>query len=157
MFMKTILLTFVAFCAVLLAACGDAGDSAADRIQAASEAIAADNYHEAQTIADHVTTNGLQGLTEQNLGRLAIIYMQLSEHDNYDLNAAVATECMREAMRVSVDSMAAFSRDLSQDEMVHFALVRRIATGIDNPVDLTSDDIIGQDDDSTAVCAGDAH
>lgn len=149
--MKTILLTFFALSSLWLVSCSSAADSPSDRIEAASEAIAADDYAGAQSIADHLTANGLSGLTEQHLGRLAIIYMQLSDHENYDLNAAVATECMREAMRVSDDSLAAFSRELGPAELGHFTLVRRLATGIDHPVDLTSDDIIGQDDDSVAM------
>lgn len=142
--LQFILLTLgMAFC---MACCTSGSDAVGERIESARDAVTAERYDEAQTICDDITRNGLDGMTETNLGRLAIIYMQLSEHDRYDENAAVATECIREALKVSSDSLAAFSRTLTPGEQVHFALVRRIAGGIDNPIDLMSDDIVGEDD-----------
>ena len=112
-----------------MARCTSGSDAVAEQIESARDAVAAERYDEAQTIC----------------GRLAIIYMQLSDHAHYDENAAVATECMREALKVSTDSLAAFSRSLTPAEQVPFALVRRIAGGIDNPIDLMSADIAGED------------
>ena len=141
--LKLILLTIAL--AFGMVGCTSGSDAVAEQIESARDAVAAERYDEAQTICDNLTRNGLDGMTETTLGRLAIIYMQLSDHAHYDENAAVATECMREALKVSTDSLAAFSRSLTPAEQVPFALVRRIAGGIDNPIDLMSADIAGED------------
>lgn len=144
--MRTLQLILLAFSILLgISGCASGSDAVAEQVEAARDAVAAERYDEAQTICDNLTRNGLGGMTETTLGRLAIIYMQLSDHTRYDENAAVATECMREALNVSTDSLAAFSRGLTPAEQVPFALVRRIAGGIDNPIDLMSADIAGED------------
>lgn len=141
--LRNILLALVSI--FTLAACSVGSDAVSDQIDTAREAIAADDFAGAQTIIDNLVKNGLDNMTEVNLGRLAIIYMQLSDHDRYEENVAAATECMRQALKVSQDSLAGFSSTLTPDEEVHFTLVRRITGGIDNPIDLMKADIADED------------
>ncbi len=114
------LLSFLFAALLWLTACGSAADAASDQLQTADEAMAAGEYTQAQTIVDNLVAKGYKGLSEDNLGRMAVLLMRLSEHSDNDENIAVATEC-------------------------YFFLVKRIATGIDNPVDLTAEEFTYED------------
>ncbi len=139
------LLSFLFAALLWLTACGSAADAASDQLQTADEAMAAGEYTQAQTIVDNLVAKGYKGLSEDNLGRMAVLLMRLSEHSDNDENIAVATECYREAAALSADSLHAFTSTLTPEELANFFLVKRIATGIDNPVDLTAEDMIGFD------------
>lgn len=129
----------------LLAACGSTSDAAADQIVSADEALAAGDYSQAQEIMGQLVRKGYKGLSEDNLGRMAVLLMRLSEHSDSDENIAEATECYRAAAALSTDSLHAFTATLSPEELANFLLVKRIATGIDNPVDLTAEEFTEED------------
>lgn len=139
------LLSFLFAALLWLTACGSAADAASDQLQTADEAMAAGEYTQAQTIVDNLVAKGYKGLSEDNLGRMAVLLMRLSEHSDNDENIAVATECYREAAALSADSLHAFTSTLTPEELANFFMVKRIATGIDNPVDLTAEEFTYED------------
>lgn len=129
----------------LLAACGSPADAAADQLASADEAVSVGDYSQAQEILDDLVKKGYKGLSEDNLGRMAVLLMHLSEHSRSDENIAEATECYRAAAALSADSLHAFTSTLTPEELANFFLVKRIATGIDNPVDLTAEEFTEED------------
>ena len=129
------LLSFLFAALLWLTACGSAADAASDQLQTADEAMAAGEYTQAQTIVDNLVAKGYKGLSEDNLGRMAVLLMRLSEHSDNDENIAA----------LSADSLHAFTSTLTPEELANFFLVKRIATGIDNPVDLTAEEFTYED------------
>ena len=73
------LLSFLFAALLWLTACGSAADAASDQLQTADEAMAAGEYTQAQTIVDNLVAKGYKGLSEDNLGRMAVLLMRLSE------------------------------------------------------------------------------
>lgn len=142
----TVILAAVALLAAIgLSGCGSAADAANEQLNFADEAMAEGRYQEAQEVLDALVADGFKGLSEQNLGRMSVQLMHLSELSHNDENIAVATECYRAALALSADSLHTFSSTLSPDELANFYLVRRIASGIDNPVDLTAEEFTEED------------
>lgn len=129
----------------IMAACGSTADAATDQLASADEAMAAGDYAQAQEIIDVLIKKDYKGLSEENLGRMAVMLMRLSEHSRSDENIAEATECYRAAAALSTDSLHAFTSTLTPEELANFFLVKRIASGIDNPVDLTAEEFTEED------------
>lgn len=120
------------------------------RLEDIASVMAYGRYDMAQDLSDELldymtATPDSSSVTESQAGTLGIMYMKLSEHQNEDENVADATMCMRHAFRLSTDSLKSFSESLSLDDQRHFVLLRRIGLSIDNPVDLTGDDIAHED------------
>lgn len=140
--------------AIAAVSCGSRAatqEQTATRLQDAAAAIADGDCVQAQSICD-----GLYGIMtgadsasvgETQAAMLGILYMKLAEQPQCDETAdiACATQCLRRAMRLSPDSLKAFSASLPLDDQRHFVLLRRIGISIDNPVDLTSRDIAEED------------
>ena len=137
-------LSICIFAAFAFAGCSADNDISA-RILAADEAISAGEYGQAQEILNDILAAGVDSLSEQNLGHLSISLMRLSEHAMPEENIAEATECFRAAQAASSDSLRAFSATLTPDELANFYLVKRIAAGIDNPVDLSAEEFSEED------------
>lgn len=108
-------------------------------IDDAEVALADNDAAEAQTICNKLTTEDIDILTEEQLGRLAIIYMKLSEQINSDENVADAATCLRQAWKMSGDSLHAFSSKLPPEDLRHFVMAKRIAGSIDCPPNLIHD------------------
>ncbi len=138
-------LSLVAVFAFLAGCASDGGDALSEQIAAVDEALAEADYEQAQEILDDVLRHGTRGISEENLGRLSVQLMRLSEHSDNEENVAAAATCFREAYRLSADSLRSFSSTLTPEEQAHFYLVKRIVAGIDNPVDLTSEEFLYED------------
>ena len=114
------------------------GDDAAERISAAETAVNEGDYSRAQSLCTPlVSEQGRKGLTETQLGQLSILYMRLSEHGDEEENIAVATQCFRDAFKMSADSLNAFFSTLQLEDQRHFVLLKRIGSSLDNPMDLS--------------------
>ena len=137
-------------CAVALCGCGgDHVDNIDDALDNAAETLAGGSYEYAQQLCDDMAAIAI-GPDSAQMGevasaRLGILYMKLSEHRNEDENVAEATQCFRRAMRLSRDSLKAFSLTVPLEDERHFVLLRRLGTSIDNPVDLTKGDLMHED------------
>ena len=139
------LLSILLFAACAFTACTSAADAADDQLRSADEAIEAGDYTQAQQIMDNLISKGHKGLTDSNLGHMAVTLMRLSEHSANEENIAEATECYRAAAALSTDSLRAFTATLTTEELSNFYLVKRIASGIDNPVDLSAEEFTDED------------
>ena len=99
-------LLFLAF-ALLFTSCKS--DSISDKITAAETAFQTEDYSAAQSLAAEITaTDSLQLLGCNNLCRLSILFMQLSEVQNEEENVASATSCYRNALLLNPDSALSF-------------------------------------------------
>lgn len=136
----------LAGCGFVAASCGNGDRMDVDSsLEVASYAISDGDYGHAQELCNVVLAMMSEAdsvnVDETQAGRLGILYMRLSEHQNEDENIADATQCIRYAFRQSDDSLKAFSTGLSLDDVRHFVLLRRIGLSIDYPVDLTNSDM----------------
>lgn len=143
---KLLIIIAIVFATLGVAACSQsASDAAAEKMSAAEDAIENGRYDEAQTILNSMMERGGYGLSEENLGNLSVLFMRLSEHESSDDNVAQAVKCLREAYRISEDSLRTFSASIPPEDLSHFYLLRRIVWGIDNPVDLTDEIFVEED------------
>lgn len=124
--------------------CEAAAPSVDERLAEASEAIADNDFEHAQIICDklaqYVAASDTAAISDEQAGKLAMLYMILSDQNDEDENVAVAAKCMKYAYNLSADSLHAFSASLTLDEQRHFELLHRITVSIDNPVDLSDDE-----------------
>lgn len=104
-----------------LASCGD---GSIDRsIDAAENSLANNDYAEAMGICNRIAErDSMNDLTINQLCRLSMIYMQLSENRDEDVNVAMATRCFHLAMEHDADSAASFYNNIPVDNQhwVHF-------------------------------------
>lgn len=112
-------------------------ESHADAIADAEQAFVDGEYGRSQEICNSITTDGLDKLSEQQLGRLAIIYMKLSEVPNGTDHVAEATQCYLQAWKISNDSMAAFTNGLPPEDLQYIMMLNRIGGSIVSPPDLS--------------------
>lgn len=109
-------LLFLAF-ALLFTNCNS--DSIADKITTAEMAFQTEDYSAAQSLATEITaTDSLQLLGCNNLCRLSILFMQLSEVQNEEENVASATNCYRNAMLLNPDSASYYYNSLPLENEV---------------------------------------
>lgn len=120
---------------VLTVACGTSRD-ADEKMSSAELAIGDGEYDKAQAICNSLFSDK-EKLDETELGRLSILYMRLSEHCFEDENIAAATQCFRDASRLSDDSLNAFFSTLQLEDQRHFVLLKRIGSTLDNPIDMS--------------------
>ena len=111
-----IIATVILVLASLFSSC--TGQSAHEKISAAEVALQAADYETAQVIASGLCNNdSIQRLGCNNLCRLSIIFMQLSERQNEEENVASATNCYHYALLLNADSAQAFYSALPIDEV----------------------------------------
>lgn len=90
-------------------------------------------------ICAELLNKDIDALDEQQLGRLAIIFMKLSEVENSDENVADATQCFRRAWKLSADSMRSFVSQLPPEDLPRYVILSRIGGSIDSPPDLSEE------------------
>lgn len=104
-----------------LASCG--GGSVDGSLDAAENSLANNDYSEAVGICNRIARrDSLNDLTVTQLCRLSMIYMQLSENRDEDVNVAMATRCFHLAMEHDADSVASFFNNIPVENQhwVHF-------------------------------------
>jgi len=128
------------FILLLLGACGDSATTdVATMIDDAEQALADGNPDQAQQICADLMANDFDKLSESQLGRMAIIYMKLPETENVGENVADATQCVRQAWKLSNDSLRGFISTLPPEDIPHFVMLTRISGSIDFPPDLSEE------------------
>ena len=106
---------------VTLSACGE---SSIDRsIDAAENSLTNHDYGEAMDICNRIAErDSMNSLTVNQLCRLSMVYMQLSENRDEDVNVAMATRCFHLAVEHDADSATLFYNNIPVDNQhwVHF-------------------------------------
>ena len=127
--------------AVLSAACARE-NSAADldaSVAEAEQSIADGEPDRAARICADLMANDFDKLDERQLGRMAVIFMKLPESESSDDNVVDATQCVRQAWKLSSDSLRGFLSTLPPEDLPHIVMLTRISGSIDFPPDLSED------------------
>lgn len=138
-FYKIIRPAIILVFAWLVGACSDSSKDIEAYVNDAQQAIAEGNDDQAAAICSDLMANDFDKLNESQLGRLAIIFMRLSESRDLDENMAEATQCVRQAWKLSSDSLRGFISSLPPEDVPHFVMLTRISGSIDFPPDLSED------------------
>jgi hypothetical protein len=143
---KMSLLLLTAPLLLLLAACGSHSSRDVDAcLSDAEQLLAEGNPDGAARICATLMAEDFDRLDENQLGRMAIVFMKLPDTDKTDENIADATQCVRQAWKLSGDSLRGFISTLAPEDVPHFVMLTRISGSIDFPPDLSEE---GMPDDS---------
>lgn len=130
----------VFFVSFLPAACGgNAASDVAASVDDAEQALADGQPEHAARVCADLMANYFDRLDENQLGRIAIVFMKLPESENSDENVADAIQCVRQAWKLSDDSLRGFYSTLSPEDVPHFVMLTRISGSIDFPPDLSEE------------------
>ncbi|MDE6283369.1 MAG: hypothetical protein K2L97_05195 [Muribaculaceae bacterium] len=129
------LLTFI----LTLVSCSEKTDPAT-ALSDAEQALADGYNDQAVELCNRLLATDSATLTEDQLGRMALIYLKVAEADNSDEHIADATQCVRRAWKLSSDSMRGFVSTLSTEEIPQFVMLTRISGYIDFPPDLSEEE-----------------
>lgn len=129
-----------AICLLLAGACATADKTdPATAVCDAEQALADGDTAMAAEICNQLMTEDFDRLDETQLGKLAVLFAKLSETEKSDENIADATQCVRQAWKLSADSLRGFISTLPPEDMPHFIMLMRISGSIDFPPDLSED------------------
>ncbi len=136
------LITFLTIAiTLLLASC--CKDTTAEKITAAEVAIQSADYESAQEIVTEITSaDSISKLGCENLCRLSIIYMRLSEHQDEEENVASATNCYHHAVELNPDSASVYFSNLPLEDERYVSVLSEL----NKYYDLDSDSIFIDDD-----------
>lgn len=124
----------------VLGACSDSTPADFDSSVADAEQSLADGQPDrAAQICTRLMAEDFDKLDETQLGRMAVIFMKLPESENTDENVADATQCVRQAWKLSKDSLRGFLSGLPPEDVPHFVMLTRISGSIDFPPDLSEE------------------
>lgn len=124
---KLIIAAVVASMTLWLAACSDS-KSVSDAVRDAENAVGEQQYARAKQLADSLTTSAkIKNLDADQLCRLALIYMQVSEQLEQESNVASAALCMREAMAQNPKAVELLLGTLSPDNQALISTVQQLA------------------------------
>lgn len=124
-----------------VSACGDSSSRVAGQLAEAETAIAVNDIDAALRICRAVNdcrSDSLMAVSE--LGRLSILYMQLSDRTDDTDNVDLAVACYRQAFAVNPDSARAFYSSLPRDDDKYVMMLATIAGALDNPPSLTEEE-----------------
>ena len=148
--LKKSLATAIIGLAMATAACsGGSEASRNEAISAAEEAMTRGDNEAAKASADDILDSGDAQLTATQLGRLSIIYMQLSDIDEMEDNTAVAFQCYRNAFKANADSAAAFYASITGDGQRYTQMLEALKSMIENPDKNNIDEMPDDADGST--------
>lgn len=128
-------------CVCAVVACGDSSSRVAGQLSEAESAIAANDVDAALHICRAVNDCRSDSLmTVSELGRLSILYMQLSDRTDDTDNVDFAVDCYRQAFAVNPDSARAFYASLPRDDDKYVMMLATIAGTLDNPPSLAEEE-----------------
>lgn len=137
--LKPLFLPVLLFLALLPAGCSDGQTDYDTALSDARAALEQGDSGKSAEICSSLLENDIDNLDEMQLGRLAILFMKLSEVDNSDEDVADAMLCFRKAWKLSADSLRGFSSQLSPEELPQYAILSRINGTLDTPPDLSGE------------------
>lgn len=121
-------------------ACSGGAPADLDSSVADAEQSLADGHPDrAAQICTRLMAEDFDKLDEAQLGRMAVIFMKLPESESTDENVADATQCVRQAWKLSKDSLRGFLSGLPPEDVPHFVMLTRISGSIDFPPDLSEE------------------
>ncbi len=130
------------FMLCLMAGCRQAESGNVDSsLDDAEEMLAQGHPEGAARICAGLMAEDFDKLDEGQLGRMAVIFMKLPETDDagLDENVADATQCVRQAWKLSKDSLRGFISTLPPEDVPSFVMLTRISGSIDFPPDLSKE------------------
>lgn len=135
---KILFRLMAAITAVVALTCCDSREAARGNLDAADVALAAADYATARVYCDDAyevladTTKGSRA-TVDDLCRLAIQYMTISDHADTDENVGAATRCLQISLLVDRDSTLRYLAALPADHDSHAALLMSLQQSLDAP------------------------
>lgn len=150
--MKHLTYLIAALWLLIAGACSQQTTSPDTAIDDAEQAFAEGSFDLSQKLCVDLLNRDADTLSEQQLGRLAILFMKLSENTNTEENIADATLCFRKAWKLSTDSLHGFSSTLQPEDVPRFVNLSRLGGALDFPPDLSDDNY---PEDSTAIIIND--
>ncbi len=126
--------------AIVTACSGNTDERIETELRQAEMSVAQGDMVAAQSVADHVLndTHTYQQLTPRQLGRLSLVYMQLSDSTDQAGNVSSAISCFRKAYTDNPDSAAAFYATVPAEHTTRAIVLATITHAIDNPSDSTA-------------------
>lgn len=113
------------------------GEQQALKLADAEQAFNDSDWVEAQNICNSLMAEGLDKLSEEQLGRMAILYMKLSDVPGGSAHEADATKCYLKAWEISTDSLAGFTNNLPPEDLQYIMILNRLGGAIISPPDLS--------------------
>ncbi len=122
----------------LLCSCGS--PSPRETVDLAYDAVDCGDFGRARELCDGIVLGAdSASLGVEDLGRLSLVYMQLADVSDEDVNMAMAARCFNMSERISPDSTAAFYHSVAPEQTRHamtlISLMRGLAVRPDSLVD----------------------
>lgn len=126
--LKLLAAIFAAALTLLVGACSGT-QSAADSVTDAETALAQQQYDRAKQLANDIMTQNMDKLTANDLCRLSLVYMQLSEQpgQDYEQNVASAALCLRQAIKLDPKGVDEILANLSTDHQALISTAQQLA------------------------------
>lgn len=141
--MKHLTLWFLLGLLFFATACG--AGSSNDNVLAAENALANKDFPGAQKICTTIVEkDSLNDLDAGQLCRMSILFMELSEHADEELNVAMATRCFHKAMETDADSAVTFFSNLTNERQQWF----HILSSLNRTLGVPQKELIESDEDS---------
>ncbi len=133
---KLLLITALIPAMIIIAGCSRAisADEHPSLIEDAQMAIETGDYESARKICDKLIDGAkTEEMTASTLGRVAIIYMQISDDATSDDYTVNAYQCYRNSFKVNPDSARAFYSGINGDDARFVHMLEAIVKQVDNP------------------------
>lgn len=118
---------------VVLAACSDSQKLTVDMAEAD---YMERHYDSARDICNElVNGDNFDRLSIDQLCRLSVLLVKLSDCNDEDSDIALAAKCMQEAMNRNADSVRFYVEAMPVDERSQSVLIQQLITAIESPVD----------------------
>lgn len=126
--LKLIAAFFAAALTLAVVACSG-GQSMTDSVTEAETAVTQQQYERAKQLANDLMTHNLDKLNADELCRLSLVYMQLSEHtgQDYEQNVASAALCLRQAIELDPKAVDEILGNLSPDNQALISTAQQLA------------------------------
>lgn len=135
---------------VCLSACGGHSGAEIDKSLDAADAYLADgSLADARRTADAIYSADTTVMSARQMGRLSLVYMQLSDRSDDPTTVGQAIRCYRLAYRAGADSAAAFYTTLPVDLDPYGILLAEIAKQLSTPRTIPADEPIDTTETAT--------
>lgn len=119
---------------ILTVACGGGESVVAGRLAEAEDAMAANDVDAAIHLCRELNEfKSSSSFSVAELGRLSILYMQLSDRTDDSDNVDIAVNCYREAYDLDPDSALAFYSSLPGEDDKYVMMLASISDSLENP------------------------
>lgn len=126
---------------IMLSSCGDHSTAGIDRSLDTADAYLADgNLSDARNTADAVYSGDSASMSARQMGRLSLVYMQISDRSDDPTTVGQAINCYRLAYRAGADSAAAFYSALPVELDPYGLMLAEIVKQLDSPREIPADE-----------------